>query len=244
MTAFSVAFPMPPYTGQDPRAVRRMFAALAPRYNLLNHLTSVCLDRSWRRSLVAALGLPDGARALDICAGTAHLSCECLRRYPRLGQIMVSDFVPEMLALAPVSLRGDSRAAFLSADAQCLPFGDAQFDATINGFGLRNTADPSVALAEMVRVTKPGGVVGILEFFRPRPGFWHSPPGLWVRYGIPLLGRVVSPHPQAYSYLPRSLDEFMSLAECAEILRGLGCEVTLRRVLPGGVAAALVARRM
>jgi demethylmenaquinone methyltransferase / 2-methoxy-6-polyprenyl-1,4-benzoquinol methylase len=229
--------------GQDPRAVRRMFAALAPRYNLLNHLLSGCLDRSWRRSLVAALHLPDGARVLDICAGTAHLARECLRKYPRLRQIVVSDFVPEMLALAPESLRTDDRFAFLGADAQRLPFGDAQFDATMNAFGLRNTADPSAAAAEMVRVTRRGGMVGILEFFRPRPGFWRSPPGLWVRYGTPLLGRLISPHPQAYSYLPRSLDEFVSLAECAENLRQCGCEITLQQVLPGGVAAALVARR-
>ena len=234
---------MTTYTGQDPRAVRRMFAALAPRYNLLNHLLSGCLDRSWRRSLVAALDLPDGARVLDICAGTAHLARECLRQHPRLSQIIVSDFVPEMLALAPESLRADGRVAFLGADAQRLPFGDAQFDTTMNAFGLRNTADPAVALAEMVRVTRPGGMVAILEFFRPRPGFCRSPPGLWVRYGIPVMGKLLSPHPQAYSYLPQSLNEFMSLAECAEILRLQGCEIACQRVLSGGVAAALVARR-
>ena len=224
--------------------MRRMLAALAPRYDLLNHLLSGCLDRSWRRSLVAALSLPEGTRVLDICAGTAHLARECLRQYPRLSQIIVSDFVPQMLAFAPKSLRADGRVAFLGADAQRLPFCDGKFDATMNAFGLRNTADPSAAMAEMVRVTKPRGLVGILELFRPRPGFWRSPPGLWVRYGTPLLGRLISPHPQAYSYLPRSLHEFMGLGECAEILRASGCEITRQRLLPGGVAAALVARRL
>jgi demethylmenaquinone methyltransferase/2-methoxy-6-polyprenyl-1,4-benzoquinol methylase len=228
---------------RDPRRIRRMFAALAPRYNLLNHLLSGCLDRMWRRSLIAALDLSDGARALDVCAGTAHLAAECLRRHPNLGAMVVSDFVPEMLALAPVWLRRDERVAFVAADALHLPFPDAAFDASFNAFGLRNTADPATAVVEMVRVVKPGGAVGILEFFQPPEGWWRTPAGLWTRHAVPLLGRLISPHPEAYAYLPQSMNDFLSVDACAQLLADAGCEATHQRRLTGGVATAVVARK-
>lgn len=239
----------PALTDRDPQHIRRMFAGVAPRYNLLNHLLSGCLDRMWRRQFCRALSLQTqtGAavpRAIDICAGTGHLARECLRRHRGIGLMVVSDFVPEMLARCPDALREDPRAVLVAADALHLPFADGHFDLAMNAFGLRNTADPSGAIAEMLRVVRPGGLIGLLEFFRPRPAFWRSPAGLWVRYMVPVLGGIISPNPEAYRYLPQSMDEFMSPGECHDLLQTANCEVLHARQLLGGVTSAVIARKL
>src|SRR5439155_7935697 len=147
--------------------VRRMFAAVAPRYDLLNHLLSLNIDRRWRRRAVNRLGWearPDGVY-LDLCAGTMDLAAELARRPAFRGRVVGADFALPMLA------RGKAKAARtvpVAADALDLPFPDAAFDGALVGFGVRNLADLDAGLHEAARILKPGARFVILEFSTPR----------------------------------------------------------------------------
>src|SRR5207245_5314218 len=150
--------------GEIKRAyVRRMFAAVAPRYDLLNHLLSLNLDRAWRRAAVARLGWearPDGVY-LDLCAGTRDLAATLARATGFRGRVVGADFVVPMLARG---IRKAPRAAPVAADALELPFPDGRFDGAMVGFGVRNLADLDHGLREARRVLRPGSRFVVLEF--------------------------------------------------------------------------------
>src|SRR2546427_363285 len=181
--------------------VRRMFAAVAPRYDLLNHLLSLNLDRRWRRAAVARLGWearPDGVY-LDLCAGTMDLAA-ALGREPRFrGRVIGADFVVPMLELG----RGKSaRAAPVAADALLLPFPDRAFDGALVGFGVRNLTDLDAGLRETARVLRPGARFVVLEFATPRFAPLRAIYLLYFRRGLPAGGRgarapVRAPHAAA-----------------------------------------------
>src|SRR5438067_12691790 len=152
---------------RSPAYVRGISTAIAPRYDLLNHLLSLNVDRSWRRTAVARLGWeakPDGVY-LDLCAGTLDLAAELARQNGFGGRVIGADFVVPMLA------RGRAKAARtvpVAADALQLPFSMARFDGAVVGFGVRNLADLDSGLREAYRVPKPGARFVILEFATPR----------------------------------------------------------------------------
>ena len=184
-----------------------MFSAIAPRYDLLNHLLSLNVDRSWRRRAVDRLGWearPDG-RYLDLCAGTLDLAVELARRPGFRGQVVGADFVLEMLR---IGRRKDHRVRPIAADALALPFEDASFDGCMVAFGVRNLADLDAGLAEFARVLKPGARLVILEFSMPTA--WPVRPlyRFYFRRVLPVVGRAVSRHVSAYSYLPDSVHAF------------------------------------
>src|SRR5881628_2154334 len=153
--------------GRSPAYVRGMFTAIAPRYDFLNHLLSLNVDRSWRRTAVARLGWeakPDGTY-LDLCAGTLDLAAELARRDGFRGRVIGADFVVPMLTLGKDK---SPRTAPVAADALALPFPAARFDGALVGFGVRNLADLDRGLRETARVLKPGARFVILEFATPR----------------------------------------------------------------------------
>src|SRR5881296_4247737 len=194
--------------GEIKRAyVRRMFAAVAPRYDLLNHLLSLNLDRRWRRAAVARLGWearPDGVY-LDLCAGTLDLAATLARARGFRGTVIGADFVVPMLARG----RGKAeRTRPVGADALTLPFADARFDGAMVAFGVRNLADLDAGLAEAARVLKPGARFVILEFATPRWAPLRAAYFFYFRHILPAIGRAVSKHRDAYSYLPESVREF------------------------------------
>jgi len=219
-------------------AVRRMFSSIAPRYDLLNHLLSANVDRVWRRRAVDRLGwerVPDGLY-LDNCAGTLDLAVELVRRGGFRGRVVGSDFTYAMLE------RGTGKLNALPiepacADALTLPFPDAAFDGATVGFGVRNLADLDAGLAEMARVLKPGARLVILEFTTPQ---WQPFRALYLGYFLrvlPLVGRVVSKHNTAYTYLPESVREFPEPPELQAKMERAGFTGVEWKTLSGGIAA-------
>jgi demethylmenaquinone methyltransferase/2-methoxy-6-polyprenyl-1,4-benzoquinol methylase len=209
-------------TGAAKRAyVRGVFTAIAPRYDLLNHLLSLNVDRRWRRQAVKLLGwerTPNGIY-LDLCAGTLDLAAALAGEPGFGGRIVGADFVLPMLQ------RGRDKAAAvlpLNADALDLPFSAASFDGATVGFGVRNLADLDQGLRESARVLKPGARLVILEFTTPT---WPPMKAMYLsyfRHVLPLIGRLVSKHTTAYTYLPESVLNFPSPAALAERMRTAG----------------------
>ena len=197
----------PPVLDKSGRAIQSMFAGVARRYDLLNHLLSANLDRWWRRRAAAALDLPAGAAALDLCCGTGDQAAALARRGARVA---AADFCLPMLALARPKFRrfARRRPAALAADALALPFAARRFAGATVAFGLRNVADLDAALAELAAVLEPGGRLAVLEFALPEPAPLRALYLFYFRRLLPWIGRRLSPQGSAYSYLPSSVLAF------------------------------------
>jgi demethylmenaquinone methyltransferase / 2-methoxy-6-polyprenyl-1,4-benzoquinol methylase len=213
-----------------------MFAAIAPRYDLLNHLLSLNVDRSWRRAAVRRLAWerrPDGTY-LDLCAGTLDLAATLARARGFGGRVIGADFVIPMLE------RGKGKAARarpVGADALTLPFADARFDGAMVAFGVRNLADLDAGLREAHRVLRPGARFVILEFSTPRVALVRALYLFYFRRVLPAIGRAVSKHRDAYTYLPESVLEFPDPDALARRLEGAGFSNVAYQLLTGGICA-------
>jgi demethylmenaquinone methyltransferase/2-methoxy-6-polyprenyl-1,4-benzoquinol methylase len=224
--------------------VQTIFSEIAPRYDLLNHVLSLNIDRRWRRKAVKLLSLPSDrpALVLDACAGTYDLSLELTRRKDFQGQIVASDFARPML----VEGKGKLDAAPIRpicADTLRLPFPDETFDAAMVAFGVRNLSDVDAGFREFARVLKPGARLVVLEF--------TTPPNTLMRWGyhfyfhrvLPVIGRIISGHPWAYTYLPESVKEFPGPDALLEKLEEAGFASAEWNYLTGGIAALHVGTR-
>jgi demethylmenaquinone methyltransferase / 2-methoxy-6-polyprenyl-1,4-benzoquinol methylase len=228
-----------------PDRIAGMFDAIAPRYDLLNHVLSAGIDRRWRRRAITALELTGTEVLLDVCTGTADVALEG-RGSGGAARVIGVDFAGAMLAIGQSKVRaaGEERhITLLRGDATRLPVGDATVDAATVAFGIRNVAQPERACAEMARALRPGGRLAILEFGVPRiPGI--STLYLWYfKYLLPLVGRTVSGHTAAYSYLPQSVGTFPPPAEFVTILRRSGFVEVDAVPLTLGIVYLYVARR-
>jgi demethylmenaquinone methyltransferase/2-methoxy-6-polyprenyl-1,4-benzoquinol methylase len=198
-----------------------MFDAIAPRYDLLYHLLSAGFDKRWRKRAIASLGLTGRETLIDVCTGTADVALEAAGA----ARIVGVDFAGAMLTLGLRKVHSAGRAGrilLVRGDAMRLPVGDRVADATTVAFGIRNVQRPEVACAEMARVLRTGGRLAILEFGVPRiPGV--STMYLWYfRRVLPLIGRLISGHSGAYTYLPASVGTFPPPAEFMTLLRQAG----------------------
>jgi len=192
--------------------VREMFGRIAPRYDLLNHLLSLDIDKLWRRRVAqrfrAVLRDPK-TKVLDLCCGTGDLAFAFRREAPGGAEIIGADFVPEMLVRARAkSAASAAKIEFVEADALSLLFADAGFDLVSCAFGFRNLANYERGLQEIRRVLKPGGAVAILEFAEPRGKIFGALYRFYFRHVLPRLGGLISGNAQAYSYLPSSVRKF------------------------------------
>ena len=216
--------------------VRSMFTAIAPRYDLLNHLLSLNVDRSWRRAAVRRLAWerrPDGTY-LDLCAGTLDLAATLARAHGFRGRVLGADFVIPMLA------RGKGKASgvrAVGADALALPFADARFDGATVAFGVRNLADLDGGLREAHRVLRPGARFVVLEFTTPPFGPLRALYLFYFRRVLPAIGRAVSKHRDAYTYLPESVLDFPDPIALAHRLEGAGFTNVGYEILTGGICA-------
>ncbi len=229
-----------PHRGEDrKRQVRTIFSEIAPRYDLLNHLLSLNIDRRWRRKAVDRLRAPEGdpeARILDSCAGTYDLSLELARRSGFEGRVVASDFALPMLVAGRGKLEGTAVDP-VCGDGLELPFDDNTFHGAMVAFGVRNLADVDRGIRELYRVLRPGARLVILEFTTP-PG--PAMRRLYLFYFhriLPLVGRLVSGHPWAYTYLPESVKDFPGPDELAARLRREGFRESEWSHLTGGIAA-------
>ena len=222
------------------RRVREMFAAIAGRYDLLNHLLSGNTDKRWRRlvarRLRAALSA-DRACALDVACGTGDLSL-ALAAEAKGACIIGLDFCRPMLEIAAhKSAAGLASPAFIEADALKLPFADESFDAVSIAFGLRNLASVEGGLRELRRVLKPGGRAAILEFSTPVvPGFRTLFRFYFTRV-LPRIGGLISGSRGAYEYLPDSVSRFPDQKALVSLMRAVGFEEIEYQNLTGGIAA-------
>jgi demethylmenaquinone methyltransferase/2-methoxy-6-polyprenyl-1,4-benzoquinol methylase len=211
-----------------------MFSGIAGRYDLLNHLLSVNVDKRWRRLVARELrpSLIEGARVLDVACGTGDLALELAGAGG--AQVVGLDFCRPMLEVA----RGKSRRIpFVEGDALRLPFADESFDAVTIAFGLRNLAGVAEGLAELKRVLKQGGRAAILEFSTPVvPGF-RALFRLYFTRVLPRVGGLVSGSRGAYEYLPDSVSKFPDQRRLAALMREAGFEGVEYRNLTGGIAA-------
>jgi demethylmenaquinone methyltransferase/2-methoxy-6-polyprenyl-1,4-benzoquinol methylase len=200
-----------------------MFSGIAPRYDLMNALMTGGRDQAWRRR-AARLAAPAAEdRVLDLATGTADLALAFLEETP-VESVVGVDFVEGMLTRARAKLRRqrEKRIRLLAADALALPFPDASFGCVASAFLLRNLADLAKGLAEMRRVTEPGGSVVALEITQPTLPVWRDLFRLYFHYLVPTLGALVSGDRGAYTYLPQSVERFVTPAELARLMRDVG----------------------
>jgi len=212
-----------------------MFTAIAPRYDLLNHVLSFNIDRRWRRRAIGRLDwqqAPSGSY-LDLCAGTLDLAAELSRQDGFVGEVVGADFVVPMLQ------KGVGKAGGLlpvAADALDLPFSDRQFDGCTVGFGARNLTDLGVGLAEMHRILKPGARLVVLEFGTPEPGLFRTAYLWYFKHVLPLVGRLVSQHASAYTYLPSSVAGFPDIRSFCALMGEAGFQHVETTPLTFGIA--------
>jgi demethylmenaquinone methyltransferase/2-methoxy-6-polyprenyl-1,4-benzoquinol methylase len=206
---------------KTPDRIAGMFDAIAPRYDLLNHLLSAGIDKRWRKRAIASLGLTGRETLIDVCTGTADVALEATGA----ARVVGVDFAGAMLTLGLRKVHAANQAkriVLIRGDAMRLPARDRSADAATVAFGIRNVQRAEVACTEMARVLRAGGRLAILEFGVPRiPGV--SAAYLWYfRRVLPLIGRMISGHTGAYSYLPASVGTFPPPAEFMTLLRQVG----------------------
>jgi demethylmenaquinone methyltransferase/2-methoxy-6-polyprenyl-1,4-benzoquinol methylase len=224
--------------------IRRMFGHIAPSYDFLNHLLSLNVDHYWRwRTTRLAPPAGDGP-ILDLCTGTGDLALAYDRAARGRVAIVGADFCHEMLTRAAEKTRrrqAQGRIRYLEADAQHLPFPDGVFQLSAVAFGLRNVTDTDRGLAEMVRVTRPGGRVAVLEFSQPRGRLFGRLYRFYFRRVLPLIGQLISrSRDNAYRYLPASVLEFPDGDALAERLRRHGLTGVRYHPLTFGIATLYV----
>jgi demethylmenaquinone methyltransferase/2-methoxy-6-polyprenyl-1,4-benzoquinol methylase len=245
------------------RKVREMFTRIAPRYDLLNHLLSLQMDRMWRartaRILQPILVRPD-AWILDLCCGTGDLAFALERKAK--GRVCGADFAHTMLVRAKRKAEGVAgrllkvesgkpnretrkpqgaaagwRIPFVESDALRMPFADASFDLVTLAFGFRNLANYKAGLQEIWRVLKPGGTAAILEFTEPEAGWFGDLYRWYFRSVLPRLGGIISGERSAYTYLPSSVARFLRPEELGELMRQCGFQNVAAQVWTGGTVA-------
>jgi demethylmenaquinone methyltransferase/2-methoxy-6-polyprenyl-1,4-benzoquinol methylase len=215
--------------------VRRMFARIARRYDLMNRLMTFGQDVRWRREVIRRAGLRRGARLLDLGSGTGDLAFEALRQR-RGAHITCVDFTPEMMELGR-QREGADRLGWTTADAHRLPFSSQTFDAVVSGFLLRNVSDLDQTLAEQVRVLKPGGRLIALDTAPPMEGPLRPLLRFHLHRVIPALGLLVTGDAEAYNYLPDSTEQFLAPENLTEKMRAAGLQdVGFTRKMLGTVA--------
>ena len=225
--------------GAEKRAyVQQIFSEIAPRYDLLNHVLSMNIDKAWRRRALEALAWREAPRGqfLDLCAGTLDVGAQLVRQAGFGGYVMAADFAEPMLR------RGDGKAPRsalgpVTADALQLPVADDAFDGAIVAFGIRNVAALDAGLREVHRTLRPGARFVILEFSTPRNAVMRAGYQFYFHAVLPVVGRIVSGHRTAYSYLPKSVQHFPVEEELASRMTAAGFRDVTWTPLSFGIAA-------
>ena len=235
-----------PSLSKTPDRIARMFDAIATRYDFLNHLLSIGIDRRWRRRAIRSLSLTGRERVLDICTGAGDLAIAARTARPPAARVVGVDFAAAMLRVGHEKLRREQLTdtiALVRGDATSIPAADASVDAVTMAFGIRNVENTNAACDEIYRVLKRSGRLAILEFSIP------TTPGLRAAYLwyfnqiLPRIGRLVSRHHAAYGYLPASVGAFASPVEFVKVLRQSGFIDISAVPLTMGIVFLYTARR-
>jgi demethylmenaquinone methyltransferase/2-methoxy-6-polyprenyl-1,4-benzoquinol methylase len=229
-----------------PARVAAMFDAIAARYDFLNHLLSAGLDRHWRTVVIRSLRLTGRERVVDVCTGTGDVALAAMGAEPGAARVIGVDFSAEMLRLgeAKVRARGErGRVVLVRGDATSLPLPTASMDAATVAFGIRNVEQPERGLAEMHRVLRPNGRLAILEFSIPASRLVRALYLPYFRHVLPRIGRLVSGHGSAYTYLPASVGSFIAPDVMLAYLRGCGFHEPAATSLSCGIVTLYTAEK-
>jgi demethylmenaquinone methyltransferase/2-methoxy-6-polyprenyl-1,4-benzoquinol methylase len=234
-------------TSREPERISGMFDRIAHRYDRLNHLLSAGLDRRWRARAVRELHLRQTDEVVDMCTGTADLAIEAVTAPTGQARGVVGvDFAGEMLRLGLVKVRDlglDQRVHLVRGDATRVPLPDQRFDAAMVAFGIRNVQDPEAATREFARLLRSGGRLAVLEFGFPKiPGI-RAAYRWYFKYLLPRVGRLISKHNEAYSYLPASVEQFPSPEAFAAMLQNHGFATVRTVPLTFGIVYLYIATR-
>ncbi|MBP2681528.1 MAG: 2-octaprenyl-6-methoxy,4-benzoquinone methylase [Candidatus Krumholzibacteriota bacterium] len=221
----------------DKSRTPEMFSRIAGRYDLLNHLLSLNIDRSWRRALVEQSGLAAGGRVLDVCAGTGDVAV-AFAKHAEPSEIVCVDLSREMLEIGIEKARRrklEGVVRFVEGDALRLPFGDGRFDAVSIAFGLRNLPDYAAGIAEMKRVLAPGGRLLVLEFAPPSRDLYRKGYAFYLGRLVPFVGGAVSGSREAYRYLASSVGEFVTRERVVDLFQEAGLKNVSAKPMTGGI---------
>ena len=224
------------------QAIQEMFSAIAPRYDFLNRLLSLGIDRGWRRTLVRIALREETKAILDVACGTGDVSLELRQKAPR-SRIVGLDFSQAMLDLAQVKIdQVQAGIELVAASAEELPFPPADFDLLTIAFGIRNVVDKKKALAEFYRVLKPHGRLAILEFSQPQAAWLRALYNLYFFKILPLVGGLFARR-SAYRYLPDSVAKFPSRDDFSSWLKEAGFRQCRYHSLTFGIATLYLAEK-
>lgn len=228
------------------RGIREMFDTIAPRYDLLNRLLSLGIDRRWRTFAVSRLQVPAGGRVLDVATGTGDVALEIASRTPDSVRIVGSDFTQGMLVHGKVKIESSpyrDRITLVNAPCEAMPHPDGAFDAVTIAFGIRNVVDREAGLREMFRVLKPGGRAVILEFSNPRSRIFKEIYNFYFRKVLPMIGGLFSTR-SAYQYLPDSVLEFPDQETFKGLMSSAGFSGLRHHDLTFGIATVYVGNKI
>ncbi len=221
------------------KQIQKMFSAIAPHYDLLNCLLSCGRDKYWRKVAVNSLSPQSGDRLLDLATGTADVALEIADREPLNIKVVGVDFSHEMLVLGKKKIHAknmDKVIGLQSGIAENLPFANGSFNGIITAFGIRNFSNIDRGLQEMWRVLKLKGRIVILEFSLPDNPFFKLAYRIYFDYILPMVGKALSGHQTAYSYLPESVWEFPSPPEFVQVMKNNGFQDVAFKNLTFGIA--------
>ncbi len=222
---------------QSGARIREMFASIAPRYDFLNRLLSLGIDKRWRRAAVERIACRDGGTVLDIATGTGDMVLETAARTNGSVRIVGTDFCNEMVDVAQSKISASvygSRISLAIASCEALPFHDASFDAATIAFGIRNIVDREMGLREICRILKPGGRLVVLEFSTPRAAWFRPIYHFYLRRLLPSVGGLFS-NVGAYSYLPESVRVFPDREAFEKLMAAAGFAHTCHTDLSLGI---------
>jgi demethylmenaquinone methyltransferase/2-methoxy-6-polyprenyl-1,4-benzoquinol methylase len=218
-------------------AVEDLFGIIAPRYDLINDLQSLGLHRRWKSKLIDLAVVNNGDRALDICCGTGDIA---LGLHQRGARVTGLDFSPAMLEIAHRRCQSPGEGSspqFFQGDAMNLPFADRSFDIVTVGYGLRNLASWERGVDEMWRVATPGARILALDFGKPENPLWRAIYNGYLRFGVPLFGKLFCRDSATHSYIYESLRHYPAQRGVARKMEALGCRnVKIHNVLGGAMS--------
>ena len=218
--------------------IQAMFNAVAPRYDLLNRLLSIGYDRIWRKTAVQEFESVGNKKYLDLATGTADVALEIAKKNPKPSQIIGMDFSISMLKLGQKKIFKKNICKIIKlipGSAENIPVKDHTFDGAITAFGVRNFLDTKKGLREIYRVLKPNGKIVVLEFSFPKKLFLNRLYRFYFEFLLPIVGRIISGHKNAYSYLPASVASFPQGEAFNEILKCSGFQSVSFKPLTLGI---------
>ncbi|MBT3241673.1 MAG: bifunctional demethylmenaquinone methyltransferase/2-methoxy-6-polyprenyl-1,4-benzoquinol methylase UbiE [Bacteroidetes bacterium] len=230
--------------GSKKEEVRQMFDNIAPTYDLLNHALSMNIDRIWRRKAIKLVKLSQAKTVLDVATGTGDLAIATIKANP--DKIIGIDLSAGMIEIGLKKIKNkglDKKIDLIVGDSEDLPFAEKSFDAVTVAFGVRNFENPVKGLKEMHRVTRPGGMIVVLEFMLPKGKLIEPLYRFYFRRIIPMVGKVISKDFSAYKYLPDSVKAFPQRNDFLQLLTQAGYKDASYKSLSAGIAGLYVATR-